>query len=94
VIPDSGILRVKGDGPFYGWHRLKASFVNGDIIPIGVETGADELGGKAVALWGGESRTDNRIYHFVGTASEFVAFSKESAAGPIKLGEVQRKAGE
>jgi hypothetical protein len=35
VIPKSGVLDVRGDGPFYYWHTVRASFDNGTPIPIG-----------------------------------------------------------
>src|SRR5713226_752149 len=38
VIPNTGVLRVKGKGPFYEWHSTTASFANGVPIPIASES--------------------------------------------------------
>jgi hypothetical protein len=86
TVPEDGVLRVHGDGPFYEWHTVTASFSNGDPLPY---PNPDEvLDDNSVALWGGGSRT-HLVYYFVGTASENRRFRAETAAADIRPGELK-----
>src|SRR5207245_2469197 len=67
-IPESGVLRIRGEGPFYAWHGLKVSFANGDNIPISTENKG--LPDDVVAYWPGGSRPGEMLYDFIGTKTE------------------------
>jgi hypothetical protein len=82
-VPESGVLRVRGKGPFDGWHSITAAYSNGEVIPIEMEV--DDLRQERVAFWYGDSRPGGRIYFFVGTSAQNKQFRNETALGPPKV---------
>jgi hypothetical protein len=87
-IPAEGILSIKGKGPFFEWHRVQASYANGDSIPIGRPN--DSLPDDVVAYWSGGSSSEGVIDYFVGTRAESLKHFKESAAADPKVGGVRK----
>jgi hypothetical protein len=91
IIPESGILRIKGAEPFYQWHSLSASFANGAAIPIAHEP--ERLSEHTIAFWphGSTQEGENAqyLYDFIGTKTENEAFCKATATGKVVPGGVQ-----
>ncbi len=86
VIPPSGVLKVKGPGPFSSWHAVKASFANGEPIRVAYEW--EHLDKDLVAFWGAGGRDGGMLYDFIGTKQENEVFQKETATGDVKPGRV------
>jgi hypothetical protein len=87
-IPETGILRIKGNGPFYKWHSTTASFANGDPILLAHEP--ERLTENAVAFWSGGSRPGGLVYDFIGTRAENQSFRHETATGEVRPGGVRK----
>src|SRR5438270_842272 len=86
-VPKSGVLKIRGKGPFYTWHGLKVSFANGDIIPISDQ--GENLGDDVVAYWSGGSAPGGMVYGFIGTRPEAQAWYKETETGEVIPGKVR-----
>src|SRR5262249_9604745 len=87
IIPENGILHVKGKGPFYRWHSTTATFASGNSIPEGTERLSEDV----VAFWHGGSRPGGLLYDFIGTKAELAAFRKEIERDEIRSGGVVEK---
>lgn len=87
-IPETGILKVRGEEPFYSWHRKRASYEDGTMIPVAQET--ENLADHVVAFWSGSSDSRGFFECFVGTKREAKVFYQETAAGDAKPGSVQK----
>src|SRR5947209_5577827 len=85
VIPSSGVLKVRKDGPFYNWHRTRARYENGTILPV--LSHSEHIASGTVAFWNGASEV-NMLYDFIGTQEEADVFFAETAAGPVHPGRV------
>jgi hypothetical protein len=85
-IPETGILRIKGDGPF-GSYLATASFDSG--MPIWSSKRIDDKPAQGtVALWGGSTEIlnedDRQVYYwwFVGTEEEWRTTDYDSRRRP------------
>ncbi len=87
VIPPSGILHVKGKGPFYKWHGTTAAFDNGESIPMASQMRFVPDG--VVAFWDGGSRPGRMLYDFIGTNEEAKRFRDQTAAGDVIVGGIK-----
>jgi hypothetical protein len=90
LIPESGILKVQGKGPFYQWHRTEACFANGTDIPIVRPDEEDTFPEDVIAFWSGGSRPGGMIYDFLGTKAEAKSFQKETASGEVTPGGIRK----
>jgi hypothetical protein len=86
-VPSTGVLRIRGKGPFFGWCSLTASYENGRNIPVAYEP--EKLAKDTIAFWPHGSRNNKFIYDFVGTRSENKEFSELAGTGDIIPGRVR-----
>jgi hypothetical protein len=75
AIPPSGILLVKGNGPFSNWHTLSASWDDGSTLPAPDDD--HPVSAETVALWSMFSLHDNTIWYYVGVKAEKEKFARD-----------------
>jgi hypothetical protein len=77
-IPPSGLLKLKGPGPFARWQQMNAVYDDGTPLPTdsdleaAVDGTAQHRGGRedAIALWTIASDEDGVLWMYVGTREE------------------------
>lgn len=65
-VPETGILKVKGEEPFYltTWPTRTAAFADGTAIPLGGDD--PTIKNDTVALWTLFTQKDKSIWYFIG----------------------------
>jgi hypothetical protein len=77
VIPDDGVLRLQGPGPFVVWQSMSAEFADGSTLPTEMDLtpapdGSVRVRGTedTIAIWTLCTDTKGRSWMYVGTRRE------------------------